>query len=112
MKEIGRLRLKFILYNMLIVTAVIGVTVGALVSVVRQKGDRESGLALERGLSGGEEDLPGSSMRIPYFSVLVEPDGRVVTKAGYDPFFPDAEFRERMALLGMQAEEADGVLSG
>lgn len=115
MKEIGRLRLKFILYNMLIVTAVIGVTFGALVSVVRQKGDRESGLALERGLSGGEEELlaePGSSVRIPYFSVLVEPDGRVVTKAGYDPFFPDAEFRERMALLGMQAEEADGVLSG
>ena len=57
MKEIGRLRLKFILYNMLIVTAVIGVTFGALVSVVRQKGDRDSGLALERGLSGGEEEL-------------------------------------------------------
>ena len=34
MREIGRLRLKFIIYNMLVVTAVIGITFCAVTSVV------------------------------------------------------------------------------
>ena len=41
MKEISRLRRKFIIYNMLIVTAVIGITFTALILVLRSRGDEE-----------------------------------------------------------------------
>ena len=37
MREIGRLRLKFIIYNMLVVTAVIGITFCAVTSVVKHR---------------------------------------------------------------------------
>ena len=40
MREIGRLRLKFIIYNMLVVTAVIGITFCAVTSVLT--GNRNS----------------------------------------------------------------------
>ena len=48
MKEISRLRRKFIIYNMLIVTAVIGITFTALILVLRSRGDEEGRLILER----------------------------------------------------------------
>ena len=51
MKEISRLRRKFIIYNMLIVTAVIGITFTALVFVLQRRGDEEGRLILERAVA-------------------------------------------------------------
>ncbi len=48
MKEISRLRWKFIIYNMLIVTAVIGITFTALVAVLHNRGNEEGRLILEQ----------------------------------------------------------------
>lgn len=39
MKEINRLRWKFMFYNMLIVTAVIGITFGAAALLVKKRGE-------------------------------------------------------------------------
>ena len=43
MKEISRLRRKFIIYNMLIVTAVIGITFTALILCCEAEGMRREG---------------------------------------------------------------------
>lgn len=56
MREIGRLRLKFIIYNMLVVTAVIGITFCAVTSVVKHRVNDQGSLALSRVVSG-EEDM-------------------------------------------------------
>ena len=57
MKEISRLRRKFIIYNMLIVTAVIGITFTALILVLRSRGDEEGRLILERAVEQPGERL-------------------------------------------------------
>ncbi len=57
MKEISRLRRKFIIYNMLIVTAVIGITFAALVFVLQSRGDEESRMILERAVEQPGERL-------------------------------------------------------
>ena len=84
MKEIGRLRLKFIIYNMLVVTAVIGLTFCAVTSVVKRRVNDQGSLALSRVVSREEHPLifaALSPVQIPYFTVLVGEDG-MVTRGG------------------------------
>lgn len=86
MREIGRLRLKFIIYNMLVVTAVIGITFCAVTSVVKHRVNDQGSLALSRVVSGEEQSLIFAAMppvRMPYFTVLVGEDGVVSLKEGY-----------------------------
>lgn len=115
MKEISRLRRKFIIYNMLIVTAVIGITFAALVLVLQSRGDEEGRMILERAANDPEqqrifEAVP--QVRVPHFSVLVTENGEIVMQEGAYNSFPGAGYLERIALLGMTAEADDGVLDG
>ena len=115
MKEISRLRRKFIIYNMLIVTAVIGITFTALVFVLQRRGDEEGRLILERAVAQPEERLIFDAVpqvRLPYFSVLVTESGEVVMRESAYNSFPDAGYLERLALLGMAAEADNGVMDG
>ncbi|HJA92154.1 MAG TPA: HAMP domain-containing histidine kinase [Candidatus Eisenbergiella merdipullorum] len=115
MKEISRLRRKFIIYNMLIVTAVIGITFTALVSVLQNRRNEESRLILERAVEQPGERLifdAAPQVRIPYFSVLVTESGEVVMREGAYNSFPGAGYLEHLALLGMAAEADDGILDG
>ena len=115
MKEISRLRRKFIIYNMLIVTAVIGITFAALVCVLQSRGDEESRLILERAVEQPGERLIFDAVpqvRLPYFSVLVTENGEVIMRDGAYNSFPGAGYLERLAFLGMAAEADDGILDG
>ena len=112
MREIGRLRLKFIIYNMLVVTAVIGITFCAVTSVVKHRVNDQGSLALSRVVSGEEQSLIFAAMppvRMPYFTVLVGEDGVVSLKEGYGAYW-EPEFLEQMAVLGMNGEEDMGIL--
>ena len=51
MKEISRLRMKFICYNMLIVTAVIGITFCAVAFVMEKRVSAQGRLALAKVVS-------------------------------------------------------------
>lgn len=115
MKEISRLRRKFIIYNMLIVTAVIGITFSALVFVLQSRGDEESRLTLERAVEQPGERLIFDAVpqvRLPYFSVLVTKNGEVIMREGAYNSFPGTAYLERLAFLGMAAEADDGILDG
>ena len=64
MREIGRLRLKFIIYNMLVVTAVIGITFCAVTSVVKHRVNDQGSLELSR-VSYSMEERRVRSFSIP-----------------------------------------------
>ena len=115
MKEISRLRWKFIIYNMLIVTAVIGITFTALVAVLHNRGNEEGRLILEQAVEQPGERLIFDAIpqvRLPYFSVLVTESGQIIMRESAYNSFPGPAYLEQLAILGMAAEADDGVLDG
>ncbi len=115
MKEISRLRFKFILYNMLVVTAVIGLTFCAVTYVVKQKISSQSSLALSQVAAREEHPMIFGALsqgQLPYFSILVGDDGMVTAEEVEYASLLGQEFLEQMAALGMEGEEAMGILEG
>lgn len=113
MKEIDRLRWKFMFYNMLIVTAVIGITFGAAALLVKRRGYEQVNDVLWRAAGEQEETLIfeiSSPVRVPYFSVVVQADGSVMLQDGAYNSFPSQEFLEHVALLGMEMQGEQGIL--
>lgn len=121
MKEIAKLRRKFVFYNMLIVTAVIGMamTAGSLLfgRQIQEEGQRTLARAVEmetgEGQTGEETGRifsSGTSVRIPYFTVLVEDGGTVRLLDGLYNSFPEGEYLERVANRGMNDQAEQGTL--
>lgn len=115
MKEISRLRLKFICYNMLIVTAVIGITFCAAAFIMEKRVGAQGRQALAKVMSQEEHPLIFTTIspaQIPYFSVIVGEDGMVTPWEGGYESFPGQDFLEQMAWLSMAGEEDMGILEG
>ena len=115
MKEISRLRLKFICYNMLIVTAVIGITFCAAAFIMEKRVGAQGRQALAKVVSQEEYPLIFTTIspaQIPYFSVIVGEDGMVTPWEGGYESFPGQDFLEQMAWLSMAGEEDMGILEG
>lgn len=114
MKEIDRLRWKFMLYNMMIVTAVIGITFCSAAFLVKKRGYQEVNEALSQAVEAQEDEALifelSSPVRLPYFSVVVEADGAVRLQEGVYNSFPDQDFLEQVALLGMERQGSEGAL--
>lgn len=110
MREIGRLKLKFMFYNMVIVTAVIGVTFFASAAVVRHRGFSETDEMLGR-IADGELVIFDESpvVHVPYFSLLVEPDGTVLLQEGNYHFRPEQELMNELAYIGLGGGESGTV---
>ena len=115
MKEISRLRLKFICYNMLIVTAVIGITFCAAAFIMEKRVGAQGRQALAKVVSQEEHPLIFTTIspaQIPYFSVIVGEDGMVTPWEGGYESFPGLDFLEQLAWLSMAGEEDMGILEG
>ena len=115
MKEISRLRLKFICYNMLIVTAVSGITFCAAAFIMEKRVGAQGRQALAKVVSQEEHPLIFTTIspaQIPYFSVIVGEDGMVTPWEGGYESFPGQDFLEQMAWLSMAGEEDMGILEG
>lgn len=116
MKEIGRLRLKFMCYHMLIVTAVMALTFCAVALVMGRRISEQGKMALSK--VAAEEEHPMifktiSPAERPYFSVLVGADGAVTPGDGEEiGGYPGQAMLEEMAELGMAADEDMGMLDG
>lgn len=114
MKEINRLRWKFMFYNMLIVTAVIGITFGAAALLVKKRGYEQVNEVLSQAAGDQKEETlifeVSSPVRVPYFSVVVQEDGAVMLQEGAYNSFPNQEFLEQVALLGMEMQGEQGAL--
>lgn len=113
MKEIDRLRWKFMFYNMLIVTAVIGVTFISSALLVKRRSNEEVSTALERA-AGQQTDTVAVTMalpvHVPYFSVVVQNDGIVLLQEGAYNSLLNRELLESIALRGMENGSDQGAL--
>ena len=113
MKELNRLRFRFILFNMLLVTAVLAAALLAGTFLVKQQVKSESSSLLSRAVA---QDIEGEIfeatpyVRIPYFSVVVRQDGTVTLLDGVYNSFQGEDFLERVAVLGLQSGLETGEL--
>ena len=113
MKEIVRLKIKFLFYNMAIVTAVIGVTFFAAAAVVKSRSYRETDQILSQIAEGAGSRIifdGASQVRVPHFSVIVTADGAMLLQAGNYNSFPDQAFLDEVILLGMDGRGETGFL--
>ncbi len=113
MKEIVRLKIKFLFYNMAIVTAVIGVTFFAAAAVVKSRSYRETDQILSQIAEGAGSRIifdGASQVRVPHFSVIVTADGAMLLQEGNYNSFPDQAFLDEVILLGMDGRGETGFL--
>lgn len=113
MKEISRLRLKFMLYNMVVVTAIVITAFFAAGSMIAGRIEQESSALLSRAVS--EERMPlifghAPKIRTPYFTVLVGMDGTVVLRDGVYNSFPDDGLLEQIVRQGLTEYSETGEL--
>lgn len=113
MKEIVRLKIKFLFYNMAIVTAVIGVTFFAAAAVVKSRSYRETDQILSQIAEGAGSRIifdGASQVRVPHFSVIVTADGAMLLQEGNYNSFQDQAFLDEVILLGMDGRGETGFL--
>lgn len=113
MKEISRLRMKFMLYNMTIVTVIIGAAFLAAVFLVKNRIMEESNSLLSRAAAEETGALifeVSPQVRLPYFTVMVDRDGVVVLNEGAYNSFPDQSYLEQIAQMGLSGAKERGDL--
>lgn len=111
MKELNRLKARFVLFNMILVTAILALALIGGIFLIRNQIQRESRDALARAaVQDPVETIFAFSTyaRIPYFSVVVGADGELVLLDGIYNSFQGDEFLEQVAKL----VEASGLDSG
>lgn len=111
---IKKLRLKFVLINMSIVTVMLCVILGLVYSFTKAGIEQESlnvmksiavhppGIALL--------DAPGDDIRIPYFSVLIGVNGEFVEAEGGYFDLSDQEFLHSLVRAAVSSEKSFGIL--
>lgn len=113
MKELSRLRGRFVLYNMLLVTMVLGAAMFAGTLLVTRQVRSESSSVLSRAVTQETEGQifeAAPYVRIPYFTVVVRPDGMVTLLDGVYNSFQGEEFLQRVAWLGLESGAESGEL--
>lgn len=113
MKEIGRLRIKFMLYNMVVVTAIVITAFFAAGKLIENQIQQESHSLLAQVIR--EERMPlifgeASQVRVPYFTVLVGEDGTVALRDGVYNSFSDDRLMEQIAWQGVAGLGETGEL--
>ena len=109
-----KLRLKFILINMLIVTLMLGVIFGLLYYSTGRSLERES-LQMMESLADnpgkpGPPDRPKENIHLPYFSILIDRDGKAIeTDGNFFDLSDPSQTDQILALLG-GTQEKSGVL--
>lgn len=113
MKELNRLKARFVLFNMILVTAVLGAAMIAGILLISRQVRRESSSVLARAIMqevDGQIFEGDSYVRIPHFSMVVGSDGSVTLLDGVYNSFPGEEFLMRVAGLGLESGLESGDL--
>lgn len=109
-----KLRLKFILINMTIVTIMLGMIFCLLYFSTGRNLERESMQMMKIiGLSPakpGPPDKPRDNIRLPYFSILIDRDGRVIEADGNFFDLSDKEQLNSLLILTNETKSESGVL--
>lgn len=115
MKELNRLKIKFVFFNMVLVTAVLIFALTGGLWIMKKQVRRKSQDVLSR--VAMQEDIAGTIFetntyaRVPYFSVVMQTDGEIVLMDGIYNSFQGDEFLEQIAWMvaesGLESGELD-----
>lgn len=115
MKELNRLKIKFVFFNMVLVTAILIFALIGGLWIMKKQVRRESQDVLAR--VAMQEDIAGTIFetntyaRVPYFSVVMQADGEIVLMDGIYNSFQGDEFLEQIAWMvaesGLESGELD-----
>ncbi|HIX14243.1 MAG TPA: HAMP domain-containing histidine kinase [Candidatus Hungatella pullicola] len=113
MKEIKRLRFKFIASNMVMVTLVIALAFFAIGYFTKNRIEQNNRDLLGQVASNGM--VPqffegGMENRIPYFTITIDGNHQVTMIEGQYNIYPDDEFLERLAMESIRAAEDQGIM--
>ena len=110
-----RLRIKFICINMLIVTAMLCVIFGTVFHFTKQNLELESLRMMQSIAAGpfrpGRPDQRSEEIRLPYFTLEIGRDGRLVAAGGGYYDLSDEEFLNKVIQAAFQTREQTGVLA-
>lgn len=113
MKELKRLKIKFVFFNMALVTAVLIFALAGGFLLMEKQVQRESRDALARVAmqeTAGTIFEVTSYPRVPYFSVVVGADGNIVLMDGVYNSFQGDEFLEHVSCLVVESGLESGEL--
>lgn len=109
-----RLRLKFILVNMTIVTVMLCIIFGVVLQTTHRNIEEESIRMMQ--MMAGEHIRPGrpgdkqEEIRLPFFTLDVRTDGEVIASDGGYYDLSDEEFLEHLTDIVLLSEERVGVV--
>ena len=113
MKEIKRLRFKFIASNMVMVTLVIVLAFFAIGYFTKNRIEQNNRDLLGQVASNGMAPQffeGGMENRIPYFTITIDGNHQVTMIEGQYNIYPDDEFLERLAMESIRAAEDQGIM--
>ena len=109
-----KLRLKFILINMTIVTLMLGVIFGLLYYSTSRNLERDSIQMMENlafsHAKPGPQNKPRGNVHLPYFSILIDRDGKALETDGNFFDFSDKEQLNLILTLAYDTGSESGVL--
>lgn len=112
MKELRRLRIKFVVSNMVMVTLVIGLAFLAVGYFTKQKMDRNDERMLWQ--AAAAESVPEfwdvGSIRAPYFILITDGNNEIIGVEGQYGLEPDQDSLERLAAQSLAASADGGIL--
>lgn len=114
MKELNRLKIKFVFFNMVLVTAVLFFSLMGGLCLIEKQMQRESEDVLAR--AAMQKDTSGtifestSYARVPYFSVVMQADGDIVLMDGIYNSFQGNEFLEQVTWMVAESGLESGEL--
>lgn len=109
----NRLKTRFVLFNMVLVTLILGLALTGGIFLIRKQVQRESRDALARvSVEHPVETIFAWSAytRVPYFSVVVGTNGEIMLMDGIYNSFQGEEYLERVAALVQQSGLESGEL--
>ena len=113
MKELKRLRVKFVLSNMVMVTLVIGLAFLGVGYFTKNQIDRDNekmlGMAVEAEHAGSFLEWEGIA-RMPYFIVVTDGNNQIIQVEDRYGMGPDTELVKYLAAQSLSAPEAVGTL--
>ncbi len=112
MKELKRLRIKFIISNMAMVTLVIGLAFLTIGYVTKSRVDAANEQILERMYSENIQDFFSApeEMRMPYFIVVTDQKNQIIRVDGQYRLEPEDEFLRYLAAASLAAADDRGFL--
>lgn len=109
-----RLRIKFVCINMLIVTVMLSIIFGTVFHLTKQNLELESLQMMQSIAAGpfrlGRPDQRSAEIRLPYFTLEITQDGKLIAAGGGYYDLSDEEFLQKIIEATFKTRDRTGIL--